>query len=174
MKNFFILCLSIFLAISTTEMQGQEASDTHQVQGKENQNENIFKIDRTMGMFEFTSAETGWNESITIPGAMYAEVRLLIKNISGKAIRDLPYISSLLKFRFLENGIITYESQRTIHDENIPAWDSGLSKYIILSSGRYRNFTDKYKEKILYVEVFYNDTFIWKGKIQNTITNWDY
>ena len=103
---------------------------------------------------------------------MYVNARLLIKNVSNKEITDIPVLQNQITFNVIENDIIIDEGFATIHSNVLPPWKSDVSKYKTFSSTGFRNMSDKYTNKKLYIEVYYHDKLLWKGKIDNQIIEW--
>lgn len=128
-------------------------------------------INKKIDDFLFISIETGWSKS-SRNSNMYVNARLLIKNVSNKEITDIPVLQNQITFNVIENDIIIDEGFATIHSNVLPPWKSDVSKYKTFSSTGFRNMSDKYTNKKLYIEVYYHDKLLWKGKIDNQIIEW--
>lgn len=175
MKKVFLLSL-LFLSVSCQmKTQGKEGVQEKSLQEQTTTISKPVTIGKVADEFKFQTVETGWRESTRKAGTMFAEVRLLIKNVSSKAVKDIPALQNQLTYKFLdENNIVIDESFQSIQSNVIPAWEAGQQKYVTLvSTPSFRNFTEKYKAKVLYVEIYYHDVFVWKGKIQSVIVDWD-
>ena len=105
---------------------------------------------------------------------MYVNARLLVKNVSNKTIVDIPTLQNQITFNVLENDVIIDEGFATIHSNILPPCKSNVSKYKTFMSTSFRNISAKYTNKKLYLEVYYHDKLIWKGKVDNQLIDWEY
>lgn len=130
-------------------------------------------INKKIDDFLFVSIETGWSKS-SRNSNMYVNARLLVKNISNKTIVDIPTLQNQITFNVLENDVIIDEGFATIHSNVLPPWKSNVSKYKTFMSTSFRNMLEKYTSKRLYLEVYYHDRLIWKGRVDNQLIDWEY
>lgn len=131
-------------------------------------------INKIVDGFKFVKVETGWAESSRRAGTMFLEVRLLIQNVSGSNVTDIPALQNQLTYAFSEDNIIIKEGDNGIHYASNPAWKPNVSKYVsLVITPSFRNLGERYKNKHLTLEIYYHDKFLCKVNIAPVIADWN-
>lgn len=132
------------------------------------------EINKTIDGFKFIKVQTGWSESTRRPGTMFPDVRLLIKNVSGSEVTNIPALQNQLTYAFFEDDIVIKEGDNYIHSSSRPAWKPNVSKYVsLVITPSFRNLGDKYKNKNLTLEIYYHDKFLCKVNIAPVLADWE-
>lgn len=140
-------------------------------------------INKIIDGVKFIKVQTGWKESQKTPGLMYPEVRLLVRNSSGAAIKDPSIIYSKdegeyvyikqLTYTFYEEDIALDESFSNIHSRSSSAWKPNISKYVELDNNlSFKNLGEGYKNKKIFVEIYYHEKYVCKVNIAPVLADW--
>lgn len=119
----------------------------------------IVKKDKTKlsDMFEIVSVETGmYNER-------FPQVKVKFRNISGVPIDGAISV----KYQFIENDEIFFDSHLYIHNSFDVEWENGLVKTEVFRSHKGYSIsgtTHHFKAKLK----FEDNSLIWEGNISNT------
>lgn len=109
-------------------------------------------------MIEVLSVETGWYDE-KVP-----QIKIKFKNVSGKPIDK----SIEVKYQFIENDEVMYESTAYLHSSINVDWDNGLAK-----TETYRSYTGypfgghhhDVRAKVCYED----NSIIWEGNIAHKV-----
>lgn len=176
MKKFgLLLSWIILLSCQSNEGKSHDSFVENSIKEQSDVSANTMpqSINKKIDDFLFVSIETGWSKS-SRNSNMYVNARLLVKNVANKTIVDIPVLQNQITFNVLENDVIIDEGFATIHSSVLPPWENNVSKYKTFSSTGFRNISEKYVNKELYMEVYYHDKLIWKGRVDNQLIDWEY
>jgi hypothetical protein len=120
----------------------------------------VEEVDYSM-LIKLQSVETGW-DVVTNASFGKATIRLSVKNISGKSIKERVYI----KYRLTENEEVIKEGSKTLQYRKSIPWNAGLVKSITVDGGY---FHDVMRHNI-HAEIFdENNNLLWEGNIEKRI-----
>lgn len=112
-------------------------------------------------LIQLTTIETGWDVVNDISFGQ-VNVRISVKNISGKPIKDIIDV----KYRLTEDDKVIEEHSKTLQYRKSIPWNAGLVKSSVIDG----NFLHDVMQHNIHAELYDdNNNLLWEGDIEKRV-----